>query len=71
MKTTQYNFQVRSLDNHRDWERIEPMCRNCQNWTMALLFARKLSRDFKAEVRVTEGTTPFTTNGTYIREIDS
>lgn len=70
MKTTQYNFQVRSLDNRKDWESIEPMRRNYNNRTIALLFARKLSRDFKAEVRVTEGTMPFTTSGIYIREID-
>lgn len=70
MKAIRYNFQVRSLGNGMDWESIEPMCRTYHNRNMALLFARRLSKDHKAEVRLTEGTNHLITSGTYIREVD-
>lgn len=70
MKNLQYNLQIRQINNRKHWEDIKPVTKTYKDWATALLFAQKLSKRLQAEIRLTEGKTPFTTSGTYIREID-
>ena len=65
---SQFNFQVRQGKDKKDWEQITVYDQTQCDRTTAIGHARKLSRIFKSEVRLTQGTDPFETSGTYINE---
>ena len=64
----QFNFQLRHRNDKREWEDIvlysQPHC----DRTTAMRYARRLSKTFHSEIRLTEGKEPFKTSGTYIYE---
>ncbi|MEB4760232.1 addiction module toxin RelE [Chryseobacterium indologenes] len=64
----QFNFQLRSAKDKKDWDQITAYYKTYCDRTTALRYARKLSRIFKSEIRMTEGADPFKTSGTYINE---
>lgn len=64
----QFNFQIKQKKDEREWEDIEVYyVTNCDRIT-AIRYARKISKIFKSEIRLTQGTEPFRTSGTYIYE---
>lgn len=64
----QFNFQVKSRKDVREWEQIEVYYKTYCNRTTAIRYARKISKIFKSEIRMTEGANPFRVSGTYIYE---
>ena len=64
----QFNFQLRHRSDKREWEEIEVYYQNHYDRTTAIQYARKLSKTFNSEIRLTEGKEPFKTSGTYIYE---
>lgn len=67
---TQFNFQVKSRKDTREWEQIEVYYKTYCNRTTAIRYARRISKLFKSEIRMTQGTEPLKTSGTYIKEIN-
>ena len=64
----QFNFQIKKRKNKREWENIEVYYQtHCERAT-AIRYAKNLSKIFKSEIRLTQGTEPFKTSGTYIYE---
>lgn len=66
----QFNFQVKSRKDTRQWDNIEVYYRTYCDRTTAIRYARRISKIFKSEIRLTQGTEPLKTSGTYIREIN-
>jgi hypothetical protein len=64
----QFNFQMKPRNEKRDWETIEIHYRTYCDRNTAIRYARRLSKIFNSEIRLTEGTDPFKTSGTYINE---
>ena len=64
----QFNFQLRHRNDKREWEEIEVYYQTYCDRATAICYARKLSKTFNSEVRLTEGKEPFKTSGTYIYE---
>lgn len=64
----QFNFQIKQRKDKRGWENIEVYYRILCDRTTAIRYARKLSKIFKSEIRLTEGAEPLKTSGTYIYE---
>lgn len=64
----QFNFQVKSRKDIREWDQIEVYYKTCCNRTTAIRYARRISKIFKSEIRMTEGVNPFRVSGTYICE---
>lgn len=65
---SQYNFQMKSRSDRREWEQVEIYLKiHCER-TTAIHYARSLSLKFDKEIRLTEGADPFKTSGTYIYE---
>ncbi|AZI41203.1 addiction module toxin RelE [Epilithonimonas vandammei] len=64
----QFNFQLRSAKDKKDWDQITVSYQTYSDRTTAIRYARKLSLIFKSEIRMTEGADPFKTSGTYINE---
>ena len=64
----QFNFQAKSQKDTRQWENIEVYYRTYCDRTTAIRYARRISKIFKSEIRLTQGVNPFRANGTYIRE---
>lgn len=62
-----FNFQINPNDNRKPWDKIEAYKREFPDRTAAVLFAQRVARIFKCEVRLTEGTDAFTTSGAYFR----
>ena len=65
---TQFNFQMKQRKDRREWEEIEVYYQTQCDRTTAIRYARKLSTIFKSEIRLTQGTEPLKTSGTYIYE---
>ena len=65
---TQFNFQIKNRKDKRDWELIEVSYQIFCDRTTAVRYARRISKIFQSEIRMTEGTNPFKTSGTYIYE---
>ena len=65
---TQFNFQVKHRNNKIDWEDVAVYYRVFCDRTTAVLYARRISKIFQSEIRMTEGANPFKTSGTYIYE---
>lgn len=65
---TQYNFQIRKNNDHREWEQISPHSKAYTDRLQAILFAQRLARVFDAEIRFTEGENHLATSGTYISD---
>ena len=64
----QFNFQMKQKKKKKEWENIEVYYQtHCDRMT-AIRYARKLSKIFKSEIRLTQGAEPFKTSGTYINE---
>ena len=66
----QSNFQMKNRNDKREWENIEVYYQTHCDRTTAIRYARKLSKIFKSEIRMTQGINPFKTSGTYIYEIE-
>lgn len=64
----QFNFQMKQRKDSREWEEIEVYYQTHCNRTTAIRYARRLSKIFKSEIRLTQGTEPLKTSGTYIYE---
>jgi len=65
----QFNFQIKQKKDTREWDEIEVYyVNNCDRPT-AVRYARKISKIFKSEIRLTQGAEPLKTSGTYINEI--
>ena len=64
----QFNFQMKQRKDRREWEEIEVYYQTLCDRTTAIRYARKLSTIFKSEIRLTQGTEPLKTSGTYIYE---
>ena len=64
----QFNFQLRHRNDKREWENIEVYYQTHCDRTTAIRYARKLSKIFKSEIRMTQGANPFKASGTYIYE---
>ncbi len=67
----QFNFQMKQNKDKREWENIEVYYRTHCDRSTAIRHARKLSKIFKSEIRMTQGADPFKTSGTYINEINN
>ena len=65
---TQFNFQMKQRKDRREWEEIEVYYQNHYDRTTAIRYARKLSKIFNSEIRMTQGANPFKASGTYIYE---
>ena len=65
---TQFNFQIKNRKDNRDWETIEFSYQSHCERNTAIRYARKLSKIFNSEIRMTQGTEPLKTSGTYIYE---
>lgn len=64
----QFNFQIKQKKDERGWEDIEIYyVTNCDRIT-ATRYARKISKIFKSEIRLTQGSEPLKVSGTYIYE---
>lgn len=64
----QFNFQVKQTKDNNDWDDITVYYQTYCDRSTAIRYARKLSKIFKSEIRLTQGTDPFKTSGTYINE---
>lgn len=64
----QFNFQVKQEKDKKNWDDITVYYQTYCDRETALRYARKLSKIFKSEIRLTQGTDPFKTSGTYINE---
>ena len=64
----QFNFQLRHRNDKREWEEIEVYYQTHCDRTTAMRYARRLSKTFHSEIRLTEGEEPLKTSGTYIYE---
>jgi hypothetical protein len=64
----QFNFQMKQRKDNREWEKIEIYYRTHCDRITAVRYARKLSKIFKSEIRLTQGAEPLKTSGTYIYE---
>lgn len=64
----QFNFQMKNRNDKREWENIEVYYQTHCDRTTAIRYARKLSKIFKSEIRMTQGANPFKASGTYIYE---
>ncbi|UMQ41630.1 MULTISPECIES: addiction module toxin RelE [unclassified Chryseobacterium] len=64
----QFNFQVKQTKDNKDWDDITVYYQTYCDRSTAIRYARKLSKIFKSEIRLTQGTDPFKTSGTYINE---
>ena len=64
----QFNFQIKQRKDNREWENIEVYYRTHCDRTTAIRYARKFSKIFKSEIRLTQGAEPLKTSGTYIYE---
>lgn len=64
----QFNFQMKGQKDKREWEKIEVYYQTHCDRTTAVRHARNLSKIFQSEIRLTQGTDPFKTSGTYINE---
>ena len=64
----QFNFQVRQRKDKNDWDKILVYYHTYCDRTTAIHYARKLSKIFQSEIRLTQGADPFKTSGTYINE---
>ena len=64
----QFNFQIKQRNDKREWEDIEVYYQTHCDRTTAVRYARRISKIFQSEIRMTEGTNPFKTSGTYIYE---
>jgi hypothetical protein len=64
----QFNFQMKQRKDSREWEEIEVYYQTHCNRTRAIRHARRLSKIFKSEIRLTQGAEPLKTSGTYIYE---
>lgn len=62
---TRFNFQINPDDARKDWEDIPVIPKIMPDRIQAIQLAKKVSRLFKAEVRLTEGNYPYTTSGAY------
>lgn len=67
---TQFNFQIKQKKDKREWETIEVYYQTICDRSTAIRYARKISKIFSSEIRLTEGENPFRTSGTYIYEND-
>jgi hypothetical protein len=54
----QFNFQLRHRNDKREWEEIEVYYQTHCDRTTAIRYARKLSKTFHSEIRLTEGKEP-------------
>lgn len=66
---TQFNFQVRNRKDRTDSQEIEVYCRAYCERTIAVRRAKNISKIFKSEVRLTEGSEPLKTSASYFYEI--
>lgn len=64
----QFNFQIKNRKDKRDWEAIEVSYRIHCDRSTSIRYARKLSKIFNSEIRMTQGADPLKTSGTYIFE---
>ena len=64
----QFNFQVKRRNDKREWEEIGVYYQTYCDRTTAIRYARKLSKIFNSEIRMTQGENLFKTSGTYIYE---
>ena len=64
----QFNFQLKHKKNKRIFYYFYVYYQNYCNRTRGIRYARKLSKTFNSEVRLTEGKEPLKTSGTYIYE---
>lgn len=67
---TQFNFQMKRPKDKREWEDVEVYYKTHCDRSTAIRYARKLSKIFKSEIRMTQGVRPLETSGTYIREFN-
>lgn len=64
----QFNFQIRHRNDKREWENIEIHDKTHCDREKAIRYARRLSKTFKSEIRMTQGTEPLKANGSYFNE---
>lgn len=64
----QFNFQMKNRNDKREWKNIEVYYQTHCDRITAIRYARKLSKIFKSEIRMTQGANPFKASGTYIYE---
>ena len=50
----QFNFQIKNRKDKREWEEIEVSYRTYCDRATAIRYARKLSKIFHSEIRMTE-----------------
>ncbi|AIL45411.1 MULTISPECIES: hypothetical protein [Elizabethkingia] len=65
---SQYNFQMKSRNDRKEWEQVTVYLEIRCDRTTAVHYARSLSKKFNMEIRMTQGTDPFKSSGTYIYE---
>ena len=59
---------MKNRNDKREWENIEVYYQTHCDRTTAIRYARKLSKIFNSEIRMTQGANPFKASGTYIYE---
>lgn len=55
---SQYNFQIKNRKEKRDWELIEVSYQIYCERNTAIRYARRLSKIFHSEIRMTQGAEP-------------
>ena len=65
-----FNFQINPDDCRKDWHKVPPYRRSCDDRVAAVQLARKLAKLYKAEVRLSEGEDPMSVSGSYFRHTE-
>ncbi|MET4545657.1 hypothetical protein ABIE26_002975 [Pedobacter africanus] len=64
----QFNFQINT--DRRSWDEVPVRSKWFENRIQAVKLAYRVAKRYTAEVRLTEGTHPFTTSGSYFSHTD-
>lgn len=62
-----FNFQINPKSNRMDWEQVPAITLLLTDRLIAVQLAKQTARNFKAEVRLTQGINPLMQSGSYFR----
>ncbi|WP_343566242.1 hypothetical protein [Sphingobacterium sp.] len=67
---TRFNFQINPYGRRKAWDQVPVKIKFLANWAEATSLAKRASKIFKAEVRLTEGIKPLNKSGAYFYYLD-
>lgn len=68
---TRFNFQVNPDGRRKAWDAVPIKIKFLANWVDAVSLAKRASKIFKAEVRLTEGIKPLDKSGAYFYHLNN